>query len=197
MQQPSLTKASAPTPALGRSSLAEECSYHQWCCALQRCVLGSVCYTSGHRQRNGWQWLSWKAGGNKRHRQFYHFCLLFLKKKTLGASLTSASQTLKRNIIHTFSRGSFLLMGGDFFRQKGDIFCFKLIKGGSSSTSTAPCLASRRKRKPGTRVGSCLPSRWHKKYVCILGFAMCAMVQSRYYIRMVISSFVRNPSQEY
>lgn len=166
MQQPSLTKASAPTPALGRSSLAEECSYHQWCCALQRCVLGSVCYTSGHRQRNGWQWLSWKAGGNKRHRQFYHFCLLFLKKKNVGGFPHFCKPNSQEKHNTHFFEGKLFVDGGDFFRQKGDIFCFKLIKGGSSSTSTAPCLASRRKRKPGTRVGSCLPSRWHKK-ICL------------------------------
>ena len=115
------------------------------------------------------------------------FCL---KKKCWGLQ-PLLQATLKKNIIDTFSRGSFLLMGGGTFsgkkvtssQQRPPIFCFKLIKGGSSSTSTAPCLASRRKRKPG-RVGSCLPARWRKK-ICLylrVRFAMCAMVQSRYCI---------------
>lgn len=82
-------------------------------CSAEMCFGKCLLYIWAQAKKC-FQWLSWKAGGNKRHRQFYHFCLLFLKKKTLGASLTSASQTLKKNIIHTFSRGSFLLMGGLF-----------------------------------------------------------------------------------
>lgn len=52
------------------------------------------------------------------------FLSFVLKKKCWGLQ-PLLQATLKKNIIDTFSRGSFLLMGGDFFRQKGDIFATK------------------------------------------------------------------------
>ena len=129
------------------------------------------------------------------------FCL---KKKCWGLQ-PLLQATLKKNIIDTFSRGSFLLMGGNFFRQKGDIFATKashllfqadqgwllidFYRTMSSFTTQAQARSSR----------FLSSGKVAQKNICILGFGLPCVPWSKVatVYRMVISSFVRNPSQEY